>query len=1006
MRRQAKAIVAISAMLLTLALGVTLAGAVAPDVTIDSGVTSVSYTSAHVSGTVDPQDQETYYYFQYSKDPVGEGWTSGAFQGPISAGAGVQNVSDDLGGLAGGTEYEVRLAANNFVDPEVVSSGPNPTFTTDPVSPPSISINPVTTTTGTTAHFSGTINPNAPEAAPTSPEVEAAFKVNWRFECTPACSGLDGGQVAADNTNHVVEADVSGLEPNTDYEVTLVASNAGAPASDGPEAFKTEGGAPEVQTLYAGPVDTDSATLAANINPRNSPVTYQFEWGTDGSYGNIAPATPQSLGVEDNSFHLVTAPISGLQPGTDYHFRVVATNSDTFAQAEGEDHVFGTLAAVSTPSSGLPDGRVYEKVSPGEKAGADIQNDSTADSMARASASGDAIAYYSLGTFDGKSGPLYNQYLSTRIGDPQWSTQGLNPVLDASSTIAARTSYHLFSEDLSKAIVGTRMENRPWNLYLRDNLTDSFEWLSKPADSVPEDSGGTFFNLIGAAATADFGHIVFESDRRLTAEVEPGALAIYDRVGDELRVASILPDGSVADGTKGVWLGGQRLNSAHYYYPGDYAVSVDGSRIFFTVQNSGTPNLYMRENDTVTHRIGDSECTDPDCISPGDANYPTFQAASADGSIVFFSSGMKLTDDSTASFSRPDLYRWDLDAPVGHRLTDLTTTDPSGGGVGAGLFDSDGQVPARVGSAADGSSIYFVASGDLAPGSRPGRPSIFRWDEDSGLRHVVTLAPGEADIGVWESFRARPIFRDARVTSDGSRLFFASHEQLTGYDTNGTKQIYLYDADQDSLVCVSCSKLSAGSSADSQFQSHSTILNLDGQPVKSSASSPYLPRNMSPDGERVFFDTKQQLVPGDSNGRVDVYVWENGQVNLISTGQSDDDSFFSEASVSGNDVFFTTREKLVLSDRDTVMDMYDARVGGSPESQTLVPCVGDECQGTPVPPSSFESPGTASFSGPGSSSVRDGGAKRCAKNRKKQRFRGKTGCVRKHTRNSKRSAGN
>ena len=40
-------------------------------------------------------------------------------------------------------------------------------------------------------------------------------------------------------------------------------------------------------------------------------------------------------------------------------------------------------------------------------------------------------------------------------------------------------------------------------------------------------------------------------------------------------------------------------------------------------------------------------------------------------------------------------------------------------------------------------------------------------------------------------------------------------------------------------------------------------------------------RGMSRDGKRVFFDTANALVPSDSNGQRDVYMWEDGKVQLI-----------------------------------------------------------------------------------------------------------------------------
>jgi hypothetical protein len=55
---------------------------------------------------------------------------------------------------------------------------------------------------------------------------------------------------------------------------------------------------------------------------------------------------------------------------------------------------------------------------------------------------------------------------------------------------------------------------------------------------------------------------------------------------------------------------------------------------------------------------------------------------------------------------------------------------------------------------------------------------------------------------------------------------------------------------------------------------------------------------------------------------------------------------------SGENVFFTTRDRLVAADQDDLIDLYDARVGGgfAAEAQPPIPCSGETCQPpTPVP---------------------------------------------------------
>ncbi len=187
------------------------------------------------------------------------------------------------------------------------------TFTTTAITPPVATVaNPVLGI-GTAAHFSGTINP---EKGPADP---ALYDVTWRFECTPKCLDADGKvltgpAIPADNSVHAVAADVI-LEPNTEYRVRLVASNAGETATAGPVFVSTPALPAIAQTLGVSVTD-DSATLGAKINPLNSPVSYQFEWGLTGRpYENEAPLAPEQLSRADNAYHFVGVPLTGLAPG-------------------------------------------------------------------------------------------------------------------------------------------------------------------------------------------------------------------------------------------------------------------------------------------------------------------------------------------------------------------------------------------------------------------------------------------------------------------------------------------------------------------------------------------------------------------------------------------------------------------------------------------------------------------------------------------------------------------
>ena len=97
-----------------------------------------------------------------------------------------------------------------------------------------------------------------------------------------------------------------------------------------------------------------------------------------------------------------------------------------------------------------------------------------------------------------------------------------------------------------------------------------------------------------------------------------------------------------------------------------------------------------------------------------------------------------------------------------------------------------------------------------------------------------------------------------------------------------------------------------------------------------------------------------------------------GCVALISSGTSDHESAFLDASADGSSAFFITRSQLVSVDHDTALDLYDARVCSaqspcieSPAANPR-PCETSEtCRPSPTPPATFQTPLSASVSGSG-----------------------------------------
>jgi hypothetical protein len=147
-------------------------------------------------------------------------------------------------------------------------------------------------------------------------------------------------------------------------------------------------------------------------------------------------------------------------------------------------------------------------------------------------------------------------------------------------------------------------------------------------------------------------------------------------------------------------------------------------------------------------------------------------------------------------------------------------------------------------------------------------------------------------------------------------------------------------------------------------------------------SASYQARYLSDQG-RLFFNSPDALVPQDTNGKEDVYEYEPegvgscadsaGCIGLISSGTSNNESVFLDASENGDEAFFLTSAPLVPQDEDSAFDVYDARVCS--ESS---PCISSSASpsngcgstatcrpGSPPSPPQVAAPPSATYSGPG-----------------------------------------
>lgn len=86
-------------------------------------------------------------------------------------------------------------------------------------------------------------------------------------------------------------------------------------------------------------VEATTATLHGTVDADGGGDTTDchFEWGSDQSYGNVAPCVPQPISGSGPT--PVSAQISGLETGNTYNFRLVASNAQNI-QAQGSNQEF------------------------------------------------------------------------------------------------------------------------------------------------------------------------------------------------------------------------------------------------------------------------------------------------------------------------------------------------------------------------------------------------------------------------------------------------------------------------------------------------------------------------------------------------------------------------------------------------------------------------------------------------------------------------------------------
>ncbi len=203
-----------------------------------------------------------------------------------------------------------------------------------------------------TAHLEGTVNPRG---KPAKYHFEYFSRRTFTWTSTPeadAGSGFGPVSVAAEPP----------LPIDTDYEVRLVLASNGTEMSSPIRLFSAAHRPTAVTTRADHLLAGNSAMLHGLINPRGFATGYRFEYGTSTGYGLQTPV----LGAEGKALLGVFQRISGLQPATTYHYRLLAESP--VGPEVGEDKTFTTPPALQFAAPGRVAGASSPPVSVAKKA--------------------------------------------------------------------------------------------------------------------------------------------------------------------------------------------------------------------------------------------------------------------------------------------------------------------------------------------------------------------------------------------------------------------------------------------------------------------------------------------------------------------------------------------------------------------------------------------------------------------------------------------------------------
>ena len=783
-----------------------------------------------------------------------------------------------------------------------------------------------------------------------------------------------------------VTAAVSGLSPGTEEHYRVVATSASGATAQGVDRTFITTQPPSIDGLASAHLTATSADLNAQVNPNGLETTYQFEYGTSSTYGQVAPIPDGTL-TAATSDQEIGAHLENLTPHAVYHYRLVATNADGTTTSGDQTFNFYPPSCPNenvrqqTQANYLPECRAYELVTPGDAGGTQIfakgPNTGYATSPARLSFTGQWSTIPESGgkPIDG-DGDLY---VATRT-DTGWVSRYVGVPSDQAAVVGGPAYGPPGSTPAQEFRAPSALpgDNSETNSILTDPSMSRFVDFNEGNQSIESIFGADFQNH--TVITSNAGYVWAADGSSLgrwptnLGAVPAGSYSGYP-AGASLASYQSGPPVPIAPG------GSHALDCPYFesnadFCPGDVTASADLNHyVFASTWNVFAPGGQLTapgsvyDNNTATETVavasktpaGDNIPSEP---TDGAGDPLQIPGVSSDGSHILMAAGGTGPCGSASCAPMPcsadySQVRRCMMQPshLYMRVDDALTYDVS-----------QGHDVNYVGMTGDGSKVYFSTNQPLTSEDTDTSVDLYMWSEagEKEGKPITLISKGNNGAGNSDACKGGLDVMNGTTTTQCdiatyTQLFYCQQGAAIGGNCQSDNSIASQSGD---IYFTSLEKLDGTRGI---FNDENLYVYHDGkvQWVTTLTGPPYCistyshntctrieRMQVSPDGSHMAFITGNTVAQSHYNnhGYQEMYTYEPSTrklvcVSCIPSGAPPTSNVL--ASQDGlfmtNDgrTVFSTNDALVASDTNNSEDVYEY-VEGRP--QLITPGTGDTSQ--------------------------------------------------------------